>query len=57
MPKEIPFCPLLSAGCDIDKVCTLDRCAWFLPSIKKCSLYMLAYNALLDTNAKQKAKV
>ena len=31
--KNIPFCPLMSAGSDIDKVCTLDRCAWFVPSV------------------------
>ncbi len=54
--KNIPFCPLMSAGSDIDKVCTLDRCAWFVPSVKKCSMYMLAYNALLDTTAKQAKK-
>ena len=35
--KEIPFCPLMSAGSDIDKVCTQDRCAWYLSSAKKCS--------------------
>ena len=55
MAKDIPFCPLMSAGSDIDKVCTLERCAWYVPSIKKCSVYMLAYNALLDVTAKQKA--
>ena len=55
MPKDIPFCPLMSAGSDIDKVCTSERCAWYVPSIKKCSVYMLAYNALLDVTAKQKA--
>ena len=55
MSKDIPFCPLLSAGSDIDKVCTLDRCAWYVPNIKKCSMYMLAHNALLDVTAKQKA--
>lgn len=56
MAREIPYCPLLSAGCEIDKVCTLDRCAWYVPSVKKCSLYMLAYNALLETTDRQKSK-
>jgi len=56
MSNNIPFCPLMSAGSDIDKVCTLERCAWYVPSVKKCSMYMLAYNALLETTAKQKAK-
>lgn len=55
MAKDIPFCPLMSAGCEIDKVCTLDRCAWYVPSIKKCAMYTVAYNALLDVTAKQKA--
>lgn len=55
MAKEIPFCPLMSAGSDIDKVCTQERCAWYVPSVKKCSMYMLAYNALLETNARQQA--
>lgn len=54
--KNIPFCPLMSAGSDIDKVCTLERCAWYVPSVKKCSMYMLAYNALLDTTEKQAKK-
>ena len=54
MPKDIPFCPLMSAGSDIDKVCTSESCAWFIPSIKKCSVYMLAYNALQQTTARQK---
>lgn len=55
MAKDIPYCPLISAGSDIDKVCTLESCAWYLPSVKKCSMYMMAYNALLETNARQKA--
>ncbi len=55
MSRDIPYCPLLSAGIDIDKVCTQERCAWYIPSVKKCSVYMIAYNALLDTTAKQKA--
>ena len=54
--KEIPFCPLLSAGCDIDKVCTRERCAWYMTSIQKCSMYTIAFNALLDANLKQVPK-
>ena len=53
MAKDIPYCPLMSAGSDIDKVCTLESCAWYVPSVKKCA--MLAYNALLETNARQRA--
>lgn len=40
MAKDIPYCPLMSAGSDIDKVCTLESCAWYLPSVKKCSMYL-----------------
>jgi len=54
--KEIPFCPLMSAGSDIDMVCTQERCAWYIPTVKKCSMYLLAYNALLDANSKQISK-
>ena len=56
MVNDLPFCPLMTAGSDIDKVCTLDRCAWYVPSVKKCSVYMIAYNSLLDVTAKQKAQ-
>ncbi|MBQ2611584.1 hypothetical protein IJF81_04245 [bacterium] len=51
-----PFCPLMSAGSDIDMICTKDRCAWYISSVKKCSVYMIAYDALLDANAKSKKK-
>lgn len=54
--KDIPFCPLMSAGSDIDMVCSQDRCGWYLASVKKCSVYVLAYNALLDANGKQVPK-
>ena len=54
MAKDIPYCPLMSAGSEIDKVCTLESCAWYVPSIKKCAVYMLGFNALYDLNIKQK---
>lgn len=53
--KEIPFCPLLSVGQNVDMVCTQDRCAWYMPNVKKCSIYLTAYNALLEANARQAA--
>ena len=56
MAREIPYCPLMTAGSDIDKVCTQENCAWYVPSVKKCSVYMIAYNSLLDVTEKQKAK-
>lgn len=51
--KEIPFCPLMSAGSEVDMVCTQERCSWYISSIKRCSVYILGFNALLDTNSKQ----
>jgi len=53
--KELPICPLMSAGASMDMVCTLDRCAWYIPSTKKCSVYMMAHNALLEITSKQQA--
>ncbi len=54
--KEIPFCPVMSAGCDIDKVCTQDRCAWYLASARKCAAYIIGYNSLVEANSKQLPK-
>ena len=54
--KELQVCPLMSSGSGgIDMVCTQQKCAWYVPSVKKCALYLIAYNALLDANQKQKA--
>lgn len=54
--RDLPTCPLLSIGTGgIDMVCTQNKCAWYVPNVKKCAMYMLAYNALLDANQKQKA--
>lgn len=52
--NDIPVCPLLSIGTGIDMVCSETKCAWYVPNVKKCAMYMLAYNALLDANKKQK---
>ena len=54
--KNIPFCPLMSAGSDFEKVCTQDSCAWYLKNYKICSVYMLAHNAALDVQIKQSKK-
>lgn len=54
--REIPFCPLMSAGSDVDKVCTQERCAWYMSSVKKCAMYLLAYDAVLSANSKQMPK-
>ena len=52
--KKVYFCPLMSVGAGVDMVCIEDKCAWFLQSVKKCSVYMTAYNSLLDVQVKQK---
>ena len=44
----------MSAGADFEKVCTQEACAWYLKSYKICSIYMLAHNAALDVQTKQK---
>ena len=53
--KDLQTCPLLSISTGIDMVCTQNKCAWYVPNVKKCSMYLMAYNALLDANQKQKA--
>ena len=53
--KEIPYCPLMSVGATVDMVCTLERCAWYIANVKKCSMYLLGYNALISANTKQTA--
>lgn len=52
--KELPVCPLVSIGTGIDMVCSESKCAWYVPSVKKCSMYLIAYNALLEANKKQR---
>ena len=51
--KDLPFCPLMSIGTGIDMVCTGDRCAWYLQGVKKCAVYVMAYNAVLEANQRQ----
>ena len=49
------FCPLLSIGTNgIDMICTKEKCAWYMANVKKCSMYIIGYNALLDANGKKK---
>ena len=54
--KNIPFCPLMSAGKDFEMVCTQERCAWYLKNYKMCSMYVMAHNAAIDIQSKQKKK-
>lgn len=53
MMSNIPICPLMSAGNDIDRVCLEENCAWYMKNNKSCSVYILAYNAVLDIKKKQ----
>ncbi|MFI3299811.1 MAG: hypothetical protein R3Y28_00170 [Candidatus Gastranaerophilales bacterium] len=55
MTKETNYCPLMSVGSEYEKVCALENCMWYIPNVKKCSMYMLAYNAMQETNARQRA--
>ena len=43
----------MSAGNDIQIVCSQERCAWYMKSYKTCSVYLLAHNAVLDIKEKQ----
>lgn len=54
--KNIPYCPLMSAGSSVEVVCTQERCAWYLKAYKMCSMYILAHNAALEIAAKQSKK-
>ena len=56
LQKDIPCCPLLSAGTDVDKICMQDSCAWYLKKFKICSVYMLAHEAAMNVQAKQAKK-
>lgn len=51
---NIPYCPLMSAGSSIEVVCTQERCAWYLKTYKMCSMYVVAHNAALEIQEKQK---
>ena len=52
--KELKICPLTSIGTGIDMVCAGNKCAWYIPSVKKCSMYLMGYNALLEVGKKRK---
>lgn len=54
--KNIPYCPLMSAGRDHEIVCSQERCAWYLKKYKMCSMYIVAHNAAMDIQAKQSSK-
>lgn len=47
------ICPLLSSGKDIDMICLKEKCAWYLPAYKSCSIYVTAHDAALNIRSKQ----
>ncbi len=51
--KRIPFCPLMSAGLEGDRVCNQENCAWWMQSAKSCAVYVIAHNNILDIKTKQ----
>lgn len=54
MSESTPYCPLMSAGQEIERLCTQESCAWYLKAYKMCSVYVIAHNAALDVQSKQK---
>lgn len=51
--KKIPYCPLLSAGCDSLKVCLQESCAWYTPATKSCVAFVVGHNNVLEIKQKQ----
>lgn len=56
MIGEIPICPLMSAGKEVSKVCEQENCAWYIKNYKTCAAYILAHNAALEIQDKQKGE-
>jgi len=54
--NQIPTCPLMSAGNEIQVLCSQDKCAWYMKSYKTCSVYLLAHDAALNIKEKQAKK-
>ena len=54
--KNIPYCPLMSAGNSVEIVCSQERCAWYLKNYQMCSVYIIAHNAAIDISKKQPKK-
>jgi len=54
--NQIPICPLMSAGSEIPVVCLQERCAWYLVNLKKCSIYMLGHDSMLNVKSKLEKK-
>ncbi len=50
--SQIPVCPLMSAGNDIPIICVQERCAWYVANLKKCSMYIIGHNTMLELKNK-----
>lgn len=51
--KQIPICPLKSAGSEFDIICSQERCAWYIKPFKMCAVYMLGHKSAMDIQEKQ----
>lgn len=56
MEKSIPICPLLSAGCDFEKVCAQEKCAWYVSNVKTCAMNIFTKESILNIKEKQPSK-
>ncbi len=54
--SQIPVCPLMSAGNEIPIICVQERCAWYISNLKKCSIYVVGHNGMLDLKKKLENK-
>ncbi len=54
--SQIPLCPLMSAGNEMQIVCAQERCAWYMKNYKTCSIYILAHDAAINIKEKQSKK-
>ncbi len=52
MNAPIPVCPLMSAGNDFPIICLQEKCAWYIPNLKKCAVFSLGHSAMLDIKEK-----
>ena len=51
--KQIPICPLKSAGNDFDIICSQERCAWYIRPYKMCAVYVLGHKSAMEIQEKQ----
>ena len=54
--SQIPLCPLMMAGNEMQIVCAQERCALYMKNYKTCSIYILAHDAAINIKEKQSKK-